>query len=108
MLRSGLLFALFVIVLALCAGFLPSPAAAGALPFTTLDALSGGHGADALLSATGDGPLCIPAPRGCASLAGLASSAVPSPSLPPASRALLPSPVRTAHRVDGLSLPLLR
>ena len=103
MLRSGLLCALFVIVLALCAGFLPSPAAAGALPFTSLDALSAGHGADALLSATAGGPLFMPAARTWASPAGLASI-----TLARVSRALLPSSVRTAHRVDGLSLPLLR
>ena len=102
MTRSSWLIALVLLVCALGAGFVPAPAAAAATPWAALERVSADR-SDAMLSADVGTPLLAPAPRYAASGAALPSIA---PRL--VARVDLPSPVRTAHHVDGLSLPLLR
>lgn len=98
--RLHWVFAFVVLAVALCAGWMPVPAHAAAAPRTALVAETG---PDALLSADTGGLRMLPAPRALACGQGF-TLAAPRPQAPLAP----PSPVRSAHRVDGLSLPLLR
>lgn len=102
MTRSSWLVALVLLVCALGAGLIPAPAVAAATP-PALERVAAGTGSDAMLSADVGTPLRAPAPRYAAS-----SAALPVVTLRPCARYDLPSPVRRAHHVDGLSLPLLR
>lgn len=99
--RVSWVFAFVVLAVALCAGWMPVPAAAAAAHRTALAAETSGP--DAVLCADDGATRVQPAPRAFAP--GQAFSIV-APR--PLARVAVPSPVRSGHGVDGLSLPLLR
>ena len=101
--RSGFVAFFVLAVMAMLLGVLPVHATATHIDAASLIAAPVDSAPDALLSADGARPLAS-----AQSVRALVAGATPlAAAPPPASRAGSPSPVRSAHRVDGLSLPLL-
>lgn len=101
--RSAFFACLLVALAALVAGLVPHAALAShaAPPAITTE---GGLAPDAILTTSSVSPVAGVEARGAAD----GSSPSAATSLPRGSRLTSPSPVRTAHGVDGVSLPLLR